>query len=598
MTRAVPFAASLAILVAALAVPAFSGNYIVDVGLTIITYAILGLGLNIVVGYAGLLDLGYAAFFAIGAYTTALLETLAGFNFWATLPFSLAFAGISGVVVGYPTLRLRSDYLAIVTLGFGEIVRITATNLDITGGPNGIYGINPASLFGFEISSPRAIYELGMGFLILVLAFAIRLGSSRLGRAWTSIREDEAAAEAVGVPTLAVKLLAYVMGALIGGMAGSLFAARFGTIDPTAFTYLQSVTILIIVVLGGRGSIPGVLLGAAIVAGTPEALRFLNLWRIFAFAVALILLMLVRPQGLWPARLRRPPVPPREAADQATLNVPEKGSTGEALLEVRDLRKTYGGVTAVSAVSFRVVRGEILSIIGPNGAGKTTVFNCLTGVTRPTSGSVVWRGNSIVGRTPHAVVHLGIARTFQGIRLFPDLTAFENVLVGMDHHARASVAAQVLSLPSARHEEADHHAEARRWLGFVGLDARAGVRAADLPYGDQRRLEIGRALASRPSLLLLDEPAAGMNPTEKTALMALIRGIRDVGITVLLIEHDMMLVMGISDRIVVMDHGTVIAEGSPAEIQTNQSVIDAYLGSDEEEGADESSLAEADAWGS
>src|SRR5579875_2353506 len=349
-------AATVVALALAAAVPGYASNYIVDVGLTIITYAILGLGLNIVVGYAGLLDLGYAAFFAIGAYTTALLETLAGFSFWETLPFALAFAAVSGVIIGYPTLRLRSDYLAIVTLGFGEIVRITATNLQITGGPNGIYGINPPTVFGYEIASPRAIYELGMGFLVIVLVFAIRLGQSRLGRAWTALREDESAAEAVGVPTLFVKLLAYVTGALIGGFGGSLFAARFGTIDPTGFTYLQSVTILIIVVLGGRGSIPGVILGAAIVAGLPEALRFLNLWRIFAFSIGLILLMLLRPEGLWPARLRRI-APPREGA--AVPDAPTLQEAGdETLLEVRDMRRRFGGVLAVGGISFTVRRGE------------------------------------------------------------------------------------------------------------------------------------------------------------------------------------------------------------------------------------------------
>ncbi|MGH7120766.1 MAG: ABC transporter permease subunit [Acetobacteraceae bacterium] len=581
---ALPAAPALAVAVFALAVavPFFSDAYIVDVGLTIITFAILGLGLNIVVGYAGLLDLGYAAFFAIGAYTTALLETLAHFSFWETLPFSLAFAAISGVIIGYPTLRLRSDYLAIVTLGFGEIVRITVTNLEFTGGPNGVYGINPPSFFGIEIQSPRQIYELGMAFLLVVLVFAVRLSRSRLGRSWTALREDESAAEAVGVPTLLVKLLAYVMGALIGGFGGSLFAARFGTIDPTGFTYLQSVTILIIVVLGGRGSIPGVILGAVLVAGLPEALRFLHLWRILGFAIALILLMLLRPEGLWPARPRRPSVPAPDAAERPEPRFGATGQDGAVLLEVVNLRKAFGGVTAIASVSFQVRRGEILSVIGPNGAGKTSVFNCITGVTPPSGGSVLWRGRPIVGRSPHRIVHLGIARTFQGIRLFPELTAFENVLVGMDHRARASLAGQVLSLPAARREEDTHHREAMAWLDFVGLAARAGERAADLSYGDQRRLEIARALASRPGLLLLDEPAAGMNPTEKIALMALIRAIRELGVTVLLIEHDMMLVMGISDRIVVMDRGTVIAEGPPAAIQADQRVIDAYLGNEEE----------------
>ncbi|MDB5784697.1 ABC transporter permease subunit [Caballeronia mineralivorans] len=590
-------AAGVALLAAAAALPAIASNYVIDVGLTIATYSILGLGLNIVVGYAGLLDLGYAAFFAIGAYTTALLETLLHFSFWETLPFSLAFAGASGIVIGYPTLRLRSDYLAIVTLGFGEITRIVATNLDITGGPNGIYGIASPSLFGYEISSPRAVYELGIAFLVLVLVFAIRLGQSRLGRAWTSIREDEAAAEAVGVPTLRVKLLAYVMGALIGGFGGSLFAARFGTIDPTGFTYLQSVTILIVVVLGGRGSIPGVILGAVIVAGLPEMLRFLNLWRIFAFAIGLVILMLLRPQGLWPAPLRRVALPRKDAGGAATP-VPRETVTGEILLEVRNMQRRFGGVQAVGGISFTVRSGEIVSLIGPNGAGKTTVFNCLTGVTRTTGGQVLWRGASLAGGAPHRIVHRGIARTFQGIRLFANMTAVENVLIGMDHRLRTWLYAELVAWPSARAEAADHAAEGLSWLGFVGLGARAGERAADLPYGDQRRLEIARALASNPRLLLLDEPAAGMNPTEKHALMELIRRIRDLGVTVLLIEHDMMLVMGVSDRIIVMDHGVIIAEGLPSEIQADQRVIDAYLGTTGKDEAADDATGEESLWDS
>jgi len=582
----------IAALVIAAGVPFLCDNYITDVALTIVTYGILALGLNIVVGYAGLLDLGYAAFFAIGAYTTALLETLLNFNFWETIPCALVFAAISGIIIGWPTLRLRSDYLAIVTLGFGEIVRIIAVNLDITGGPNGIYGINPANVLGHDLTSPKSIYALGLVVLVIVLVFVIRLGQSRLGRAWQSLREDESAAEAVGVPTLRVKMLAYVIGALIGGLGGSLFAARFGTIDPTSFTYAQSVTILIIVVLGGRGSIPGVLLGAIIVAGLPEALRFLNLWREFVFAVALILLMLLRPQGLWPARLRRIAAPSADEAHHVPHAEPAAqiaevtANEPETLLEARNVSRVFGGLKAVTDVSFTVHRGEILSLIGPNGAGKTTVFNCLTGVLPPSSGSILWDGRSLTGLVPHRVVARGLARTFQGIRLFNNMTVFENVLVGMDHRFHVPLPAELIGLPFARRDTGLHYAACRNWLEFVGLSDKAGLRAGDLPYGDQRRLEIARGLAGQPRLLLLDEPAAGMNPTEKQSLMGLIRRIRDLGTTVLLIEHDMLLVMGVSDRVIVMDRGQIIAEGAPAEVQANSRVVEAYLGTEEDDPED------------
>ena len=583
-SRAVAGTALAALALGAGALPFWASDYVLDVAITILTYGILGLGLNIVVGYAGLLDLGYAAFFAIGAYTTALLETHVHLGFWETLPPALALAALSGVVIGYPTLRLRSDYLAIVTLGFGEIVRIIATNLDITGGPNGIYGINPPVLFGIELSSPAQLYGLAWAFLVVVLLFTRRLATSRLGRAWLSIREDETAAEAIGVPTLRVKLLAYVMGALVGGFGGSLFAGRFGAIDPTGFTYLQSINVLIVVVLGGMGSTPGVLLGAVIVAGLPEALRFLELWREFGFAIGLIVLMLVRPQGLWPAPAsRRVMLPEGDAGD---LVFPGAGAArGEPLLEVARLTHEFGGVRAVSEVSLEVRRGEILSIIGPNGAGKTTVFNCLTGVIRPRAGDLRFRGRPIEGLPPHRVVALGLSRTFQGIRLFPNMPAYENVLVGMDPHHRVSLLGEIFRLPGTRRDASEHLALCRSLLRFVDLDGAAGQRAGDLSYGDQRRLEIARALGARPEILLLDEPAAGMNPTEKGELMALIRRIRDLGVTVVLIEHDMMLVMQVSDRVLVMDHGALISEGRPEEIQRDPRVIDAYLGIEEGEEA-------------
>lgn len=283
--------------------PIFGTPYLVDVGTLVLVYVMLGLGLNVVVGYAGLLDLGYAAFFAIGAYTTALLMVRSHVAFWLTLPAATLATALSGVVIGTPTLRMRSDYLAIVTLGFGEIVRIAATNFTFTGGPEGVYGIPHPTIGALVLRSPQAMYVLGLGFALLVLAGGYNLARSRLGRAWLAIREDEVAAQAAGINPVYYKLMAYVLGAIFAGAAGSFFAVKLTAINPSSFTFIQSVTILMVIILGGRGSLPGVILGAAVIVLLPEALRAFDQVRMFAFGIGLIVMMLLRPQGLWPSRI-------------------------------------------------------------------------------------------------------------------------------------------------------------------------------------------------------------------------------------------------------------------------------------------------------
>jgi branched-chain amino acid transport system permease protein len=294
-----------AVVAASLALPLFGTPYLIDVGTLVLVYIMLGLGLNIVVGFAGLLDLGYAAFFAIGAYTTAYLMVNNHISFWLTLPAAACFTAVSGVIIGGPTLRMRSDYLAIVTLGFGEIVRIAATNFTFTGGPEGIYDMPHATIGAFVLRSTQALYFLGMAFALVVLIGSYNLSRSRLGRAWLAIREDEAAARAAGINPVYFKLLAYVLGAVFAGAAGSFFAVKLTAINPSSFTFIQSVTILMVIILGGRGSLPGVILGAAVIVILPEILRAFDQVRMLAFGVGLIVLMLLRPQGLWPSRYGR-----------------------------------------------------------------------------------------------------------------------------------------------------------------------------------------------------------------------------------------------------------------------------------------------------
>ncbi len=549
--------------------------------------ALVAMGLVLLTGVGGLTSFGQAAFCGFGAYTTAVLSTSYGISPWLTLPLSLLVSGIAAVVLGIVTVRLSGHYLPLGTLAWGLGLFYLFSKLEFLGRNDGISAIPPLQIGSLRMLDPGTIYYVIWIAVILAALLTTNLLDSRTGRAIRALRRGHVAAEAFGVQTARAKLLVFIYAAVLAGLSGWLYAHLQRAANPTPFGAHASIEYLFIAVVGGAGYVWGGVLGAAVVVILKEILQsYLPLifggqgqLEIIVFGIVLVALLHFAPSGMWPWLTSLLPFKRQATRTDASARLAPRVATAPAsdvLLQLDGARKQFGGVIAVNDVSFSVGTKEIVALIGPNGAGKSTTFNLVTRVLESSAGRIQVCGTDIDGATPQQIARLGVARTFQHVKLVPDMTVLENVAMGAHLRGHAGAIASMLRLDRA--DEAGLLAEAARQIARVGLSDQIDQLAGSLSLGQQRIVEIARALCVDPVLLLLDEPAAGLRHMEKQQLAALLRQLRDGGMSVLLVEHDMGFVMDLADRIVVLDFGTKIAEGTPDAIKSNPDVIRAYLG--------------------
>jgi branched-chain amino acid transport system permease protein len=569
-------------MVAPLVLPEFYVTLLNYIGLS----SIVVLGLVLLTGVGGQTSFGQAAFVGIGAYTTALLATRYGISPWLTLPAGIALTIVVALFLGFITLRLSGHYLPLATIAWGIAIYYLLGNLEVLGKYSGIAEIPPLALFGITLGDGRTFYYL-IWTLSLAALFAVRnLLDSRSGRAIRALRGRTTMAESFGVNTARLKIVVFVYAAVLAALSGWLYAHFLRFVSPQPFGVNASIDYLFMAVIGGSTEVWGAVIGAALLTFLKEWLKDVlpkltyqsGNFEIIVFGLLVVVMLHRARDGLVPYFARLVPADAKRAQPAAKfLPARDQPQQGEPLLELRAVSKRFDALAAVKELSFDMRAGEILGLIGPNGAGKSTAFNLVTGVLPADEGSVVFRGERIERLPGRDIARRGIARTFQHVNILPSRTALENVALGAHLRGRGGVLSASLRLDRA--EEARLRYEASRRIEDVGLGPHVFDTASTLPLGSQRLLEVARALCADPVLLLLDEPAAGLRLLEKKALADLIRALRRSGLSILVVEHDMDFIMGLVDRVVVMNFGEKLAEGSPRDIRNNAAVLEAYLGS-------------------